>query len=508
MKNIILPILLCMLPWLADAQKITYSVPDDGEFRNTNFEIIGKMGSDIAIYKNFKTRHDICLYDSEMMLKRRIKMDFLPDRIINVDFISYLDYTYMIYQYQKKNILYCTIVKLNSEGKLMSDPIDLDTSLTTGQNENKIYNVINSDDKKKILVFKMKRQQEKNYQITSLLYDNEMKLIKKAGFNLQVNDREGIFTDFLVNNDGDFVFGRCGTTGSKEYINKLDLLFKRANDDNPILIPANLKEQMLDEVKLKFDNYNKRIITSAFFYKQKRGNVEGLYTMLWDHASGIKVAETSFPFNDSLRIDARGENGSLKAAFNDYFINHIIAAQDGGFLVAMESYSSSSKTNPWNRFDYLYGNRFFYPYDLGYYSPFNRMNYMFYDPFNRFGQNNLVRYNAENIMVFFFNADGKLNWSNTVRKAQYEDNTDSFISYQLFNTGSELRFLFNQREKRALLLNSATIDGDGRLKRQPTLKNLNREYEFMPKFGKQVGLRQFILPCNYRNYICFAKVEF
>ena len=105
MKNIILPILLCMLPWLADAQKITYSVPDDGEFRNTNFEIIGKMGSDIAIYKNFKTRHDICLYDSEMMLKRRIKMDFLPDRIINVDFISYLDYTYMIYQYQNSLFL-------------------------------------------------------------------------------------------------------------------------------------------------------------------------------------------------------------------------------------------------------------------------------------------------------------------------------------------------------------------------------------------------------------------
>ena len=508
MKNILLPILFCIIPWLANAQKINYSVPDEGEFRNTNFEIIGKMGGDIAIYKNYKTRHDICLYDADMTLKNRIKMEFLPDRIINVDFIPYQDFTYMIYQHQKKNILFCSMVKLNQEGKLMSDAVILDTSLTTGQNENKIYNVINSDDKKKILVFKMKRQHEKNYQVTSLLYDNGMNLLKKTSFNLQVNDREGIFTDFLVNNDGDFVFGRCGTTSSKEYINKLDLIFKRANDDNPILIPVTLKEQMLDEVKLKFDNYNKRIITTSLFYKQKRGNVEGLYSMIWDHTTGIKVGETSFPFNDSLRIDARGENGSLKAAFNDYFINHIIAAQDGGFLVAMESYSSSSKTNPWNRFDYLYGNRFFYPYDLGYYSPFNRMNYWFYDPFNRFGQNNLVRYNAENIMVFFFNADGKLNWSNTVRKTQYEDNTDSFISYQLFNTGSELRFLFNQREKRTLLLNSATIDGEGRLKRQPTLKNLNREYEFMPKFGKQIGLRQFILPCMYKNYICFAKVEF
>jgi hypothetical protein len=111
-------------------------------------------------------------------------------------------------------------------------------------------------------------------------------------------------------------------------------------------------------------------------------------------------------------------------------------------------------------------------------------------------------------MVFYFGADGKLQWSNTIRKNQYDDNIDSYISFTLFNTGNELRFLFNQKEKRELLLNSATIDGDGKLKRQPTLKNLSRDYDFMPKFGKQVGLRQIILPCMYKNYICFAKLEF
>jgi hypothetical protein len=145
-----------------------------------------------------------------------------------------------------------------------------------------------------------------------------------------------------------------------------------------------------------------------------------------------------------------------------------------------------------------------------YFSPMNRFySYGFYDPFNRFGpQNNFVRHVSENIVVFFFNADGKLRWSNVIRKSQYDDNSDTFLSYQLFNTGNEVRFLFNQKEKRELLLNSATIDGEGKLKRQPTLKNLNREYDFMPKFGKQVGLRQIIMPCLYKNYICFAKIEF
>jgi hypothetical protein len=135
--------------------------------------------------------------------------------------------------------------------------------------------------------------------------------------------------------------------------------------------------------------------------------------------------------------------------------------------------------------------------------------YGWYDPFNRYGmQNSMTRYVSENIVTFFFDENGNLKWSNTIRKSQYDDNADSFLGYQLFNTGNEIRFLFNQKEKRELLLNSASIDADGRVKRQPTLKNLNRDYDFMPKYGKQISLRQIIIPCMYKNYICFAKIEY
>ena len=509
MKKTLLLISLMFSFGLLQAQKISYSVTDKDDIRDMNFEIIGKVGGNYNVYKNFKSRHDICIYDNDMVLKNRVKMDFLPDRVINVEFVSYPDFCYMIYQYQKRGVLYCSMAKINGEGKLMTDPVILDTTQTTGLGENKIYSVINSDDKKKIMVFKVKRLHERRYEITSLLHDNQMSLLKKSAFYLQTSDREWSFTDFLVDNDGDFIFGRCGRTGSREYINKLDLIYKQADQDKPIVITLELKDKTLDEVKLKFDNYNKRIVATSLYYKQKRGNIDGLYSIIWDKKNQQIVKETNFQFNDSLRLDAKGDNGSLKTAFNDHFIRQIIPSQEGGFVITTESYFSSSKANSWNRFDYLYGNSMMYPFDFGYYSPLNRMNYLgMYDPFNRFNQNNLVRHSSENIMVFYFGADGKLQWSNTIRKNQYDDNIDSYISFTLFNTGNELRFLFNQKEKRELLLNSATIDGDGKLKRQPTLKNLSRDYDFMPKFGKQVGLRQIILPCMYKNYICFAKLEF
>jgi len=76
------------------------------------------------------------------------------------------------------------------------------------------------------------------------------------------------------------------------------------------------------------------------------------------------------------------------------------------------------------------------------------------------------------------------------------------------NTGSQIHYLFNVDERRALLLNDYTLSPGGELNHNPTLKNLDRGFEFLPKYGKQVSSYQLIIPCYYRNYICFAKIEF
>lgn len=512
MKYILVVLLFCITTLSGIAQKIDYSLVDREDFKEMNFEIIGKMGNNINIYKNYRNKHDISVYDNDMQIKNRIKLDFMPEKVYTVDFVSYGDFAYMIYQHQRRNIVTYSMVKINQDGKLMTDPVDLDTSHIGGNSDNKVYSLITSDDKKKIVIFKIKRVNDKNFQITSLLYNNQMELLKKASFNLANQDREGMFTEFLVDNDGDFVFGRTSRAGNRDYINKVDLIYKEAYSDTVIRFPFTPSDITLDEVKLKIDNYNKKLILTSLFYQQRKGNIEGLYAVVWDKKTKKINAETKFEFNDSIRLDAKGENGTAKTAFNDYFIRHIIPVQDGGFAIAAELYNSSSRNSTWNRWDYLYGgySPFLSPYDLYYNYPVTRMyGGGWYDPFNRFGpQNNQVRYVAENIMVFFFNGDGQLRWSNSIRKSQYDDNTDAFISYQLFNTGNEVRFLYNQREKRELMLNSATMDAEGKVKRQPTLKNLDREYDFMPKFGKQIGLRQIILPCVYKNYICFAKLEF
>jgi hypothetical protein len=95
-----------------------------------------------------------------------------------------------------------------------------------------------------------------------------------------------------------------------------------------------------------------------------------------------------------------------------------------------------------------------------------------------------------------------------IPKSQFDDESDNMISYQIVNTGGELHFLFNQFEKRTLLLSDQTMAPNGKITRNPTLKNLDKGYEFMPRLGKQVSGRQMIIPCLYRSYLCFSKIDF
>jgi hypothetical protein len=101
-----------------------------------------------------------------------------------------------------------------------------------------------------------------------------------------------------------------------------------------------------------------------------------------------------------------------------------------------------------------------------------------------------------------------MEWNDVMGKTQYDDESDDMISFQLMNTGGQLHFLFNQQERRANLLTDYSITPTGEMTRNPTLKNLDKGYEFLPKYGKQVSARQMIIPCVYRNSVCFAKVDY
>jgi hypothetical protein len=500
-----------LLPLSSLAQKIAYSEPEREDNRRTNFEIIGKVGNNILIFKNNRTDNAISVYDNDMKLINRVKLDYMDDRWINVDFIPYAEHTWMIYQFQRKSVVYCMGVKLNEEAKRMTDPIELDTTRIGWSANNKIYTTVFSDDKQQVMVFKINSKNPKNFLFTTLLFDAEMKLKEKQQLSLPMEERNDYLTDFLVDNEGELVFGKFRRKNSNDYITDLQMVRKKLNQSAFTTNVLNADEKLLlDEVKIKVDNTNRRYLFAALYYKQKRGNIEGLYSVVWDKASDTSVRVNTLMFSDDLRKQAKGSDANLRLAFNDYFIKSIIIKKDGGYLMAAESmYTTSRGGGPFNRWDYMgWGNPWAYPMDYYSYSPYyspwgwNRYGY------NRWGGNQSTRYYADNIMILSFDKDGNMEWNNVIPKSQFDDDNDDLISNNIMNTGGQLHFLFNVYERRTLILNDQSIDANGKITRHPTLKNLDKGVDFMPRLGKQISNRSMVMPALYRNYVIFAKIDF
>jgi hypothetical protein len=487
------------------AQKIVYSEPERDDSRRMNFEIIGKFGANYLIYKNPRNSDFICLYDNEMKQIGKVDMDYIPDdRLINVDFFPYSEFTYVIYQFQRKNVVYCMSVTIDGTGKKITEPVQLDSSHMGFAANNKIYSAVSSEDKSKIAIFKINSRNKQNYIITTILFNDKLELQKRSVFGISMEDHNDYLDEFFLDNDGDLVFTKYGRVNSDNIV-RAAMLVKRAQEDTLIVNVLKFDKNLLDEIHIKVDNVNKRYFLTSLYYKQRRGNVEGFYFYVWDKTTAQPVMENTIVFSDELRREARGEANS-KAAFNDYFIRNIIVKKDGGFIIGSESFYTTSRYNSWNRWDYMYGNPFLSPYDYYYYSPYYSNLWWRSNYFRNTNQG--VRSHADNVVVLSFTKEGQLEWSNVIGKEQYDDDGDFRVSYQLMNTGGQLHFLFNQQEKRMLLLNDYSITPDGQINRNPTLKNLEKGYEFMPKYGKQVSAKQVIMPCIYRNYICFAKLDY
>src|ERR1700749_4416815 len=126
----------------AQVQQITYTEPEREDGRRTNFEIIGKINGNFLVFKNNNSTNAISIYDNDMKLQQRVPLSFMPDKYINVDFVAYPDFCYIIYEYQKRSIVHCTAVKVDDQARQIGDPVELDPSQIGFAANNKIYTTV------------------------------------------------------------------------------------------------------------------------------------------------------------------------------------------------------------------------------------------------------------------------------------------------------------------------------------------------------------------------------
>ena len=266
------------------------------------------------------------------------------------------------------------------------------------------------------------------------------------------------------------------------------------------------------------DNRAGRVILNSYYATTKKGNIEGLYSYIWDIATKKEMLTNSNRFTDAVRALVTNKR-NLKDAFDMFYLDKVSTQSDGSFVVISEAAESYSNRTMFSRWDYFYGGAFYNPYMFYYWNrPFG-----FY-PWARFGWGNpfmfnrwmnpyasfgypSVTYNANNIALLSFDIKGNLQWVKTIDKKQTDQNVDQFIGYGTLENDKGMSFVYHQKQKGIHQLIVNTLTKDGQLTKSNSIILNEKNYEWMPKSLKQVGEQEAILPYQYKNKIGFAKIQ-
>jgi hypothetical protein len=514
-----------------NAQNITYSDFEKKDFNQFKFDVIAKHNNHILVYKATYAESPyrvqdvriisspntsifesaICIYDLQMKMLQRIMLP-LPERISGVHFLVYENFFYLFYQYQRGRTIYCMAAKIDMEGKIIGKPFEMDkTVIVDTRYQSQIYSVINSENKKHIVVFKIAQLGESGSVLTRFLFNDSLRIVSKSSNPIQIAGSKYL-TEFKVDNDGNFVFIGLSQSLEKQNATKA-VFFKLQPGSNNIsyhyIIPT---EMYADFIRLTVDNNNKKYILVSFYSNTTDGNITGLHCIIRDAIHDKDISVTNTVFGDSVR---QLINKNFITAFNNYYLQDIRLREDGGFIIQAQELTSFPYVPVIDRWNYLQ----YLPEQIA-------MNFIFYDAYEydhyypwkewRYtdGRGRNLSFYSNKSLVMAFGPAGLIEWINTINTSQ-KNIFHATIGYKTIVANNLVYLLFNETIGNKVFLTAQSINGGGeintdpRLKEDLDLKQQNSSYTHFPRFAKQVSANEIIFPCrNTQGFICLAKVEF
>jgi hypothetical protein len=276
---------------------------------------------------------------------------------------------------------------------------------------------------------------------------------------------------------------------------------------------------LLDEIRVKIDNKTGHVILNSYYATTQKGNIEGLYSYIWDINAKQEILTNSNRFTDAVRSLVTNKR-NLKGAFDMFYLDKVSTQADGSFVVVSEAAASYSNRNMFSRWDYFYGGPFYNPFMFNYWNrpfgfyPWARFGWgpslfmwnRWMNPYASFGYPS-VTYNANNIALLSFDIKGNLQWVKTIDKKQTDQNVDQFIGYGSIENEAGMSFVYHQKQKGVHQLIVNTLSKEGQLVKGNSIILNEKNYEWMPKSLKQVGAHEAILPYQFKNKIGFAKIQ-
>lgn len=505
MKKLLLAVLL--FSTLSKAQSIVYAPPENENIESTQYEILGKFNNNYLIYGSHVYReegftykfgseglhtikeelihHHINVCDQRMHLIVTENLS-LPENIKAVHFISYKNFCYMFYQYQSGTKFYCAAVKINEQGKITGDPVQL--AVTDGVDYlsvYKMYNIICSEDKKTIAVVKV-AEKTSSHLLSYILFNEQLKQIKENTFEFPRGNNFGILSEFKIDNLGNITFL------SSSYSDKMAIYLIKRNKDSLLVFDVSIKNIGLTNAKLEINNQKKTYQIFSFYFQGSSNHIKGIISETWSLDSQKILSVYNTTFSDELRKEACN-SVSLTEALDQFFIQNIFLQKDRGVLVESENSNNGSVSQ------------------LTYQQFYNTSPYLSFDdatdapwfPNNRFSQNTIDK----NILLTFYDSLGRCDTIEVIPRFQ-KDNNKSLLGNLAMNTGNAIEFIYNiKRRGSNYEVERVSVSSDKRIKFHPPIKDSISNYRFLCRFGKQVSANEVIIPGIYQKQLVFGKID-
>jgi hypothetical protein len=492
------------------AQSLTYSKPEREDTKLADFSIIGKLHNYYLIYVCTPSERTINIFDNQMKLIGKKEMNFLPASILGTDVIAYDTSFYFIYQYQKNNIINCAVAQMDEDGEIIGEPVILDTTKVNFTATNKIYNILYSENKQRIAIYKVNNQDKNRYFVSSNLFDGQLALLNKFSIIIPTLPEINFLSDFALDNEGNFAFVKAGDESESHESQLISLFVKSPLRDSLNIYLLDIGKLYLDNVFVKADNLNHHFVITSFLSKSKNWQTDGIYCAVWNEDSQSFNASKAIYFNEDFKKSLRYK-GTI-SSFNNHHLRNIIIRRDGGFVITSESTFATIQGGGGLNLSYDIPENWDFTYtsnEHGYlHSSFSETSSAYEWPWLEPDPRISRSFYAYAIAIMSFDSLANMEWSNVIPKNQFGNNVFEVMGFGIYLTGASINFLFNQTVKKIPPLQHVGINASGKTVSTSILKGLNRHYIFMPLYIKQISAHEAIAPCRFGNQFCFAKIDF
>ncbi len=520
-KTLVYVFLFCCASTSVKAQRIIYAKSNSSDRTIDDYAVIGNYDGNILVYKRLQDKTIVSEYNAYMNEVSRNDLDIDPNKMLKTDFIAYPDFSYMVYQYLTENLVFCMAAKLDKDGKMVGKPTQLDYYEVKDQ-KNKLsnivpYGVLSSEDKKRIMVLKGGKINDEKYVFKTLLFDENLHSIHNGKSQLPIMDNNHFIDQFQLANDGSLIFLNSEKITTAKPSGKYFLQEKPALNDHFKTDSISLENRTLKDVRLQIDNANNQYVLTSFYYDGTKTNIAGIFHFVWDKKDNRETVNLTIPLTNDTKAMALGENATKTSTFNDFYLQNIVLKKDGSFSITAESMYATTRNSPVistptqgfndqlgiNISPILPEGKGFLARDVINQTPAP------VEPHTFTPQQAINQIAAENVLVLSFDKTGKLQAETVVKKNQFiDENNGANISYAMVNTGDDLRFVYNSFEK----LNARTptfqfVTATGQTD-APKVFDFDKNVTLMPRYAKQTGLHQLVIPCISHSILSFSKIDF